>query len=183
MSLYNADPSESGSPSKAESKPAYEASNYDQEKVKKNLWHSLLELVGKRKDIIQANILVLGDKGCGKRSLIKKINKPFQKFLIANNKLEEFGSDFANFDCSYFYFRDLSEAGAAHQEENQQSRINVWMISDEEMGSMIPKILKPEDLEYTFAIIMPDLEQPWDIMNQCERWMQVLKDAIFQITP
>ena len=46
----------------------------------------------------------------------------------------------------------------------------LWLISDVEMGMMIPKILKPEDLEYTFAVIMPDLEQPWDIMNQCEKW-------------
>jgi len=53
------------------------------------------------------------------------------------------------------------------------------MISDEEMGKMIPKVIKPEDLEYTFAMIMPDLDTPWDIMNQCERWMKVLKDAIF----
>lgn len=51
------------------------------------------------------------------------------------------------------------------------------------MGEMIPKIIRPEDLEYTFAIIMPDLEQPWDIMHHCNKWMKVLKDAIFKITP
>ena len=51
------------------------------------------------------------------------------------------------------------------------------------MGEMLTKILKPEDLEHTFAIIMPDLEQPWDIMNHCEKWMTILKDAIFKITP
>lgn len=48
---------------------------------------------------------------------------------------------------------------------------------------MIPKILKPQDLEYTFAIIMPDLEQPWEIKNQVTKWMDVLKDAIFSMSP
>ena len=48
---------------------------------------------------------------------------------------------------------------------------------------MIPKILKPEDLQYTFAVIVPDLEQPWDLMNHCNKWMKVLKDAIFSMTP
>ena len=48
---------------------------------------------------------------------------------------------------------------------------------------MIPKILRPQDLEYTFAVIMPDMEQPWEIMNHCEKWMKVLKEAIFQISP
>jgi len=33
------------------------------------------------------------------------------------------------------------------------------------MGKMLTKVLKPEDLEHTFAIIMPDMEQPWLIME------------------
>jgi tRNA A58 N-methylase Trm61 len=55
----------------------------------------------------------------------------------------------------------------------------VWLINSEDMGSMISKVLKPKDLEYTFAIIMPDLEQPWNIINHCEKWMKVLKDGIY----
>lgn len=51
------------------------------------------------------------------------------------------------------------------------------------MGPMIPKILKPSDLEYTLAIIMPDLEQPWEIKNQITKWMNVLKDAVYTMTP
>lgn len=30
---------------------------------------------------------------------------------------------------------------------------------------MIPKVLSPDDLEFTFAVIVPDLEQPWDLIN------------------
>lgn len=48
---------------------------------------------------------------------------------------------------------------------------------------MIPKVLSPEDLEYTFALIVPDLEQPWDLMNQCEKWMNALMGAVYQISP
>lgn len=69
-------------------------------------------------------------------------------------------------------------------EETMMSRINVWIINEEEMGvEMIPKILTPDDLEHTFAIIMPDLEQPWDLMNHTKKWIQVLKDSIFKISP
>ena len=82
------------------------------------------------------------------------------------------------------FYKDISDAGQhLIDNENTNARINVWMISDEDMGPMITKILKPEDLEYTFAIIMPDLEHPWDIMNQCEKWMKVLKDAIYTLSP
>ena len=68
--------------------------------------------------------------------------------------------------------------------EENLTRINVWVISEEEMAMhMIPKVLSPEDLEFTFAVIVPDLEQPWDLMNQCEKWMKCLKEAIFTISP
>ena len=63
--------------------------------------------------------------------------------------------------------------------EENITRINVWVINEVEMSDMITKVLTPEDLEYTFAIIVPDLEQPWDLMNQCEKWMQALMAAIF----
>jgi hypothetical protein len=43
------------------------------------------------------------------------------------------------------------------------------------MGMMLNKVLKPEDLEHTFALIVPDMEQPWSIMQQCQKWMEVLK--------
>ena len=105
---------------------------------------------------------------------------------IIANKMDEICSDYGNFDCSYLYIKDLSEKDQETQNigmEENMGRINVWLVSEEDMGEMLVKILKPEDLEYTFTIIMPDLEQPWDIMNQCEKWMSVLKSAIFKITP
>ena len=42
--------------------------------------------------------------------------------------------------------------------EDVLSRINVWIINELDMARMIPKILKPEDLEFTFAIVIPDTE-------------------------
>ena len=151
---------------------------------KKNLWHSLLDTVGKRKDVKQAHVLVLGDRGAGKRSLIKQINKPFLKSLGIQQAMEEqqLGINFAHFDCSYFYLKD-GVVDHSLTEENTYSRINVWFVSDDEVGHILTKVLKPEDLEFTFAIIMPDMAEPWDIMNQCERWMKVLKESILKLTP
>ena len=93
------------------------------------------------------------------------------------------------FESSYLYTRDINELAAGEQEiqsigiEENITRINVWIVNEEDMGHMIAKVLRPEDLEYTFAIIVPDLEQPWEIMNHCAKWMDCLKRAIFQITP
>lgn len=87
------------------------------------------------------------------------------------NLFDEIGSDYGHFEGSYLYVREMTEYGAVDSggqnigiEEGLMSRLNVWIINDEDMGKMIPKVLKPEDLEYTFAMIVPDFEQPWDLM-------------------
>ena len=116
------------------------------------------------------------------------MNKPFLKQLgLQINVFDEIGSEYSLFESSFIYARDIMDLG--HEEgqqigiEDNLTRITVWVISEEDMTSMIPKVLSPEDLEFTFAVIVPDLEQPWDLMNQCQRWMDALKEAIFQISP
>mmetsp|Transcript_9677 Transcript_9677/g.14725 ORF Transcript_9677/g.14725 Transcript_9677/m.14725 type:complete len:324 (+) Transcript_9677:273-1244(+) len=114
------------------------------------------------------------------------MNKPFLKQLgIDPMAFEEIGSNYAMFESSYLYVRDIADLGeeGGQQEDSTLSRVNVWIISDVEMGAMIPKVLTPEDLEYTYAMIVPDTENPWEMMDQCEKWMQVLKEGIYQITP
>jgi hypothetical protein len=67
------------------------------------------------------------------------------------NLFDEIGSDYSSFEGSYLYVREITEFGAVDEksigmEENAMSRINVWIINDEEMGKMLSKVLKPEDL-------------------------------------
>jgi hypothetical protein len=97
---------------------------------------------------------------------------------LQQNIFDEIGSDYSAFESSYLYIREVTEYGVIEgaggpnigSDENMVSRLNVWIINDEDMGKMIPKILKPEDLEHT-------------LMRHCEKWMKVLKDAIFSISP
>ena len=53
--------------------------------------------------------MLLGDKGAGKRSLIKAIN---EKFVLGKNKvipLEQMSSDYAVLDYSFLYVKDLTD--------------------------------------------------------------------------
>ena len=45
-----------------------------------------------------------------------------------------------------------------------------------------PLLIKPEDLENTFAVIVPNMNEPWNLMNHCQKWMKVLTESIFKIT-
>ena len=80
------------------------------------------------------------------------------------------GSEFSSFDSSFLYVRDMSEEAEVGVNnigvEENTNRINVWIVNEPEMGHMLTKVLKPEDLEFTFAIIMPDMEHPWLVMEQ-----------------
>ncbi len=51
-----------------------------------NIWQSILNNVAQRDDMRESNLIVLGDKGAGKRSLIQSINMHCVK---ANNKFIE----------------------------------------------------------------------------------------------
>jgi cell envelope opacity-associated protein A len=75
------------------------------------------------------------------------------------------------------------EAPGKNMNDDTLTRVNVWIINEPEMSTMISKILKPEDLENTLAIVVPDTEQPWDIMTHAEKWMNVLKEAVFELSP
>ena len=52
---------------------------------------------------------------------------------------------------------DMDEENVKGNDENL-TRINVWIINEPEMSEMISKVLRPEDLENTLAIVIPDLE-------------------------
>lgn len=140
---------------------------------KRNLWSDLLDSVGKRSSNREGHLLLLGDHDAGKRSLLKAMNKPFLKSLaIPLDVFDEYGSNFAPFESSFLYIHDqagenFGEEGVKLGQDENLRRLNVWLINDEDMGGMIETILKPEDLENTFAVIVPNMNEPWNLMNHC----------------
>ena len=120
---------------------------------KSNLWQSLLKDVGQRQDLGETHILLLGDRSAGKRSLIKSMNKPFLKQLgLPATVFDDIGSGYSLFETSFLYVKEIgdlvTESGNLQniKDEENLARINVWIISEEDMGKMIPKVLTPEDL-------------------------------------
>jgi len=62
------------------------------------------------------------------------------------NIFDEIGSEYSLFESSYLYARDLFDMGAEEAQqigmEENLTRINVWVISEEEMATkMIPQVL------------------------------------------
>jgi predicted AAA+ superfamily ATPase len=57
-----------------------------------NLWQSILNDVAHRDDLTDSHLLVLGDRGAGKRSLINSINKQCVKAKNKFIEVEKMGS-------------------------------------------------------------------------------------------
>jgi len=74
-----------------------------------NLWLSILDDVVKRDDQKDSYMLLLGDRGSGKRSLVREINN---KYVLCRNKempVDKMGSDFSALDFSFLYVKDLTD--------------------------------------------------------------------------
>lgn len=114
-----------------------------------NLWKAILNDVAQRDDLKESHLLVLGDRGAGKRSLISSINK---HLVHASNMLievDKMGSQFAALDSAFLYVKDLAEKDAlssAVSSEDNLPRMNLWVLQEPEKADLIKQVIKPESL-------------------------------------
>ena len=65
--------------------------------------------VVKRDDLEDSHLLLLGDRGSGKRSILKEINNNFVRGMNKKILVEKMGSDFSALDFSFLYVKDLMD--------------------------------------------------------------------------
>ena len=152
----------------------------------KNLWSSILKDVVKRDDLEDSHLLLLGDRGCGKRSIIKEINN---KFVQGRNKeisVEKMGSDFSALDFSFIYVKDMMDT------ENQMNvvtvddnlpKLNIWSLHDSTKCDILEAVLQPDDLQKTVAVIVLDLENPLKLMQSLRDWLTAINKSLFNLYP
>ena len=89
--------------------------------------------VVKRDDHHDSHLLLLGNQGSGKRSIVKEINN---KYVNARNKsmgVEKMGSDYSALDFSFLYVKDLLDADMESTNvtvDDNLPKLNIWSIHD-----------------------------------------------------
>lgn len=129
----------------------------------------------------ESNLIVLGDKGVGKRSLIQSINKHCVKATNKFIEVDKMGSQYSALDFEFLYVKDMNEKDAIHgivTADDNLPRMNVWMLQDPEKRELLKVALKPELLETTSALIVIDLDQPWDMKESLFKWMRLLEEVV-----
>ena len=134
------------------------------------IWGNLLKEVSNREGTKDTYLLLLGDRGCGKRSLIRQTNAKHVQGQSKNKHIavDEMGSDFAALDYSFLYVKDLSEKDSQSQEvlpEDNLPKLNIYSLQDSSKTELLEAVLKSNYFDNMVATIMLDLDQPWELMN------------------
>ncbi len=105
-----------------------------------NLWKSILNDVAQRDDVRESHVLVLGDRGAGKRSLIQALNKHLVRSTNKFIEVDKMGSAYAALDSAFLYVKDLSEKDALTSmvtSDDNLPRMNVWILQEQEKADLI----------------------------------------------
>lgn len=133
-----------------------------------------------------SNLLLLGNFGAGKRSIVREINNKYVNCRNKNMNVDQMGSDYAALDFSFLYMKDLTDretADMAVTADDNLPKLNIWSVNDNERCELIQAVLAPESLQRTAAVICLDFEDPMEIMNNLRTWLSSLSNALFQIFP
>lgn len=71
------------------------------------------------------------------------------------------GSQVGALDSAFIYIKDLSERDALNSivtADDNLPRMNVWFLQDVEKAELLKIVLKPEDLQFTCALIVLDFD-------------------------
>ena len=115
--------------------------------------------MAQKDDIGDSHLLILGDPGVGKWSLVQAMHKACAKQKKHFIDVDSMGSSFSSVDSSFLYVRDLSDkdtTGFVGQEEVLQSKLNIWTVSNPSRVKLLKRMLKPEDLTKLCALVLAD---------------------------
>ncbi|KAF8339042.1 dynein light intermediate chain-domain-containing protein [Cantharellus anzutake] len=129
-----------------------------------NLWSSILNSVSSSRSIPSGNVVVLGEPGTGKSTLINAIlQKPAS---VVHNDGDWGGkSDFA---LGYEWANVKDE-----KDEDTLARLSVYSVPScaHAYVSLLPRFLSPRtSLPHTLVLITIDWTRPWTFIQQLEAW-------------
>ncbi|XP_020376436.2 cytoplasmic dynein 1 light intermediate chain 2-like [Rhincodon typus] len=127
-----------------------------------NLWTSILSEVSTRsrsKLPTGKNILVLGEDGSGKTTLMAKLQGA--EHYKKGRGLE------------YLYLNIHDE------DRDDHTRCNVWILDGELYHKGLLKFaVSADNLKNTLAVFVADMARPWTVMDSLQKWASVLQEHI-----
>ncbi|VDN21066.1 unnamed protein product [Dibothriocephalus latus] len=118
--------------------------------------------MGLRKLPQKKGLLFLGNNGTGKSTLCSRLNGK------ATSK---------NGAGLQYHFIDVKD-----EARDDQTKLSVWILGGEFVFTPLLRfVLTKESFSDLLAVIVVSMEEPWNIMEQLEKWVDVLSEYIKQL--
>ncbi|KAH8867369.1 Cytoplasmic dynein 1 light intermediate chain 2 [Schistosoma japonicum] len=129
---------------------------------KKHLWSSLLEEVTHKAAVTLSpskTLVVLGDDECGKTTLIARLQG-------TEDPKKGFGLEYCLLDIK-------------DEDRDDQTKLNVWILDGNTVHSHLLKFaINEESFGDCFIMICVSMMEPWNIINNLNKWVGILKEHI-----
>ncbi|VDP90955.1 unnamed protein product [Echinostoma caproni] len=128
----------------------------------KCLWSSLLKEVTHKASVKLPStraLIVLGDDGCGKTTLITRLQR-------AEDPKTSYGLEYT--------FIDIKD-----EDRDDQTKLNVWILDGDVIHSHLLKFaLNANNFGECVVVIMVSMAEPWNIVESLEKWADILSKHI-----
>ncbi|THD22006.1 Cytoplasmic dynein 1 light intermediate chain 2 [Fasciola hepatica] len=132
----------------------------------KRLWSSLLKEVTHKASVKLPStraLIVLGDDGCGKTSLITRLQR-------TEDPKTSYGLEYT--------FIDIKD-----EDRDDQTKLNVWILDGDVVHSHLLKFaLNAKNFGECVAVIMVSMAEPWNIVESLEKWADILSRHIKRLS-
>eukprot|EP01094_Clydonella_sp_ATCC50884_P015832 TRINITY_DN2649_c0_g1_i2.p1 TRINITY_DN2649_c0_g1~~TRINITY_DN2649_c0_g1_i2.p1 ORF type:complete len:463 (-),score=167.43 TRINITY_DN2649_c0_g1_i2:2571-3959(-) len=134
-----------------------------EDKKQDGLWRSILQAAAHHGESLDSkNLLLLGDRNCGKTTLLQRFQKNQEESLTKGIAL----------DYSYLNVHD-------DQTDDVLGRMHVWQLEGErEHTDLLSFALNEENIESSIAVLCVDMSEPWELEEQLMRWIELLSAHI-----
>ncbi|KAL4451029.1 hypothetical protein ABPG74_021351 [Tetrahymena malaccensis] len=146
---------------------------------KENLWNNILNETGQKNKYQNKQVLVLGTRGSGKRTLIDSLHEISQTIYpkIRSNEMQSgklrIAGSVSALDYVYLNVKNLDD-----QDEDTMAKLGVYIIDEETQNQLLPIVLKQNTVKDTLITIMLDLSEPWTFMEQLDKWIEMITNHL-----
>ena len=137
-----------------------------------SIWSQVLSQVSKHKFVQRGNIVVLGDRNSGKKSLFCCMN--------GVKGIPGYDENFTTTHPMGYTYLDIADP----EEEKVKSSFaegDVWFLNDSAHMKLLDFALGVDRLDKTLIVIALDLSQPWAALDQLNTWLDVIRNSFARI--
>ncbi|KAJ2503125.1 hypothetical protein GGH96_000568 [Coemansia sp. RSA 1972] len=139
-----------------------------------NLWETVLRKVGTSKAVAQKKVLVLGDAGSGKTSVVRQLLQASQQASDVRSGAAETVSEH-DLALSYSYMDVRDEDG-----EEIVARVGMYQLASDRTTDreLLQFVLDAQTFGAAAIVVVLDWSRPWRFVKSLLRWVHVLSAAV-----